>query len=286
MHLSNDLREPTVPHLSAYDHILVNTSAGKDSQAALDVVVEHADRAGVRHRLIAVHADLGRIEWPGTKDLAAEHAAHYGLPLEIVRNRTWRDLLERIEARGMWPDANNRYCTSEFKTGPVRTLMTRLVRETRAARGQPIAGPGARSGRRVRILNVLGLRADESPARARLAAFEFDRTSSNSLRHVDRWLPVHRWTIEAVWVRIAGARTRPHPAYGLGLPRLSCSFCVLASRGALVRSAQLRPELAAEYAAAEKRMGHRFRHDLSMAEVVALADRTEHALRPVESWAG
>lgn len=286
MPLSDDLRGHTVPDLSSYDHILVNTSAGKDSQAALDVTVDHADRAGVRHRLVAVHADLGRIEWPGTKDLAAEHAAHYGLPFEVVRNRAWGDLLERIEARGMWPDANNRYCTSEFKTGPVRTLMTRLVRETRTAKGQPIAGPGARSGRRVRILNVLGLRADESPARARLAAFELDRGSSNSLRHVDRWLPVHAWTVDEVWDRIADARTRPHPAYGLGLPRLSCSFCVLASRGALVRSAQVRPRLAAEYAAAEERMGHRFRHDLSMAEVVALADRAEHALGPVESWAG
>ena len=286
MGLRDNLPEPALPDVGAYDHILVNTSAGKDSQAALDVAVEHADRAGVRHRIVAVHADLGRIEWPGTKALAAEHAAHYGVRVEVVGNRIWRDLLERIEARGMWPDANNRYCTSEFKTGPARTLMTRLVRETRTARGQPIAGPGARSGRRVRILNVLGLRADESPARARLVAFEFDRLSSNSLRHVDRWLPLHRWTVEEVWERIADAGTRPHPAYAHGLPRLSCSFCVLASRGALVRSAQLRPRLAAEYAAAESRMGHRFRHDLSMAEVIALADRTEHALGPVESWAG
>lgn len=286
MHLSPEAPTFPAPDLSSYDHILVNTSAGKDSQAALDVTVAQARRAGVEHRVVCVHADLGRVEWPRTQELAAEHAAHYGLRFEVVRNRTWGDLLERIEARGRWPDANNRYCTSEFKTGPVRTLMTRLVRETRTARAQPITGPGARSGRRVRILNVLGLRAEESPSRARLQPFAFDAASSNALRHVDRWLPVHDWTTHQVWRRIARAGTRSHPAYALGLPRLSCSFCVLASRSALIRAAQLRPRLAAEYAAAEKRMGHRFRNDLSMSEVVATADRTEQALAPVESWAG
>lgn len=64
---------------------------------------------------------------------------------------------------------------------------------------------------------------------------------------------------------------------------LSCSFCVLASRGALVRSAQLRPNLAADYAVAERRMGHRFRDDLSMAEIVALASRAEPSRSLVES---
>lgn len=33
-----------------------------------------------------MHADLGDNEWPGTGELAAEHAAHYGLPFETVRN--------------------------------------------------------------------------------------------------------------------------------------------------------------------------------------------------------
>ena len=212
-------RPETVPDLSSYDHVLVSTSAGKDSQAALDVTVEHADRANARDRLVAVHADLGRVEWPGTRELAEEHAAHYGLRFEVVRNRMWRDLLERIEARGMWPDANNRYCTSEFKTAQVRTLMTHLVRETRAANGWPIEGNGARSGPPVRILSVLGLRAEESPRRAQMHGFAFDRASSNSLRLVDRWLPVHHWTVEQVWERIAEAGTRPHPAYRLGLPR-------------------------------------------------------------------
>jgi 3'-phosphoadenosine 5'-phosphosulfate sulfotransferase (PAPS reductase)/FAD synthetase len=103
------------PDLAVYDVVLVNSSAGKDSQAALDVTVAAADKAGVRDRVVVVHADLGRVEWPGTRELAQEHAEHYGLRFEAVANRNWPDLLARIEIRGRWPDAANRYCTSEFR---------------------------------------------------------------------------------------------------------------------------------------------------------------------------
>jgi 3'-phosphoadenosine 5'-phosphosulfate sulfotransferase (PAPS reductase)/FAD synthetase len=247
------------PVLGDYDLVVVNSSAGKDSQASLDVTVEHARAAGVLDRVLVAHADLGRMEWPGTLELAAEHAAHYGLRFEVVRNRNWSDLLERIESRGRWPDAQNRYCTSEFKTGQVRRLFTQLTREL--ALDRP-----------VRILNVLGLRGEESPARARKVPFGPEPSASTkTTRHVDRWLPIHAWTEPEVWERIEAAGTRPHPAYAAGMPRLSCSLCVLASRAALVRGAQLRPELAADYVAAEARMGHRFRMDLSMADIVAEA---------------
>ncbi len=44
------------------------------------------------------------------------------------------------------------------------------------------------------------------------------------------------------------------------------------------------PELAAEYATVEARMGHRFRQDLSMADVVELA-RSTTGLTKAEGWA-
>ena len=61
---------PPVLDLTSYDIILLNTSAGKDSQAMLSSVHANAIAAGVADRLIAVHCDLGRMEWPGTKELA------------------------------------------------------------------------------------------------------------------------------------------------------------------------------------------------------------------------
>ena len=101
---------PDTPDLAAYDLILVNSSAGKDSQAMLTHLVALADAAGVpRARLVVVHADLGRVEWEGTRELAAEQAAHYGLRFEVV-TREKGDLLDQIEQRGMFPSSTARYC--------------------------------------------------------------------------------------------------------------------------------------------------------------------------------
>jgi 3'-phosphoadenosine 5'-phosphosulfate sulfotransferase (PAPS reductase)/FAD synthetase len=272
-----------VPDLAGYDVILVNISGGKDSQAALDVTANAADAAGTRPRIVAVFADLGADdEWPGTADLAREHADHYGVRFELVcREITGPDgtrrpqtLSEHIEARGMWPDAARRYCTSDLKRAPVYKLMTRLAREHREH---------GVTGRPVRILNVLGLRAEESRRRAMLPPFRRDDRASNSVRQVDEWLPVHAWTTGQVWDRITDAGTRPHPVYSQGMPRLSCRFCVLASRPALIRAAQLDPEGAQQRADLEDRIGHKFRADLSMHDIITLAAAT--TITTVAGWA-
>jgi 3'-phosphoadenosine 5'-phosphosulfate sulfotransferase (PAPS reductase)/FAD synthetase len=264
--------EAPVPDLTVCDVIVINSSAGKDSQAMLDRVVEEADRQGVsRKRLVVFHADLGRVEWDGTAELAEEHAHHYGLRF-IKIARPQGDLLTQIEQRGMFPDAARRYCTSDHKRGQGRKALTMLVSEA----------AGDVCGRPVRVLNCMGFRREESPARAKKDALRRDGSASNGRRTVDEWLPILEWTTEQVWDRIRQAGTRHHWAYDAGMPRLSCSFCVLASRGALVRAAQLRPVLAAEYAGVEQRIGHRFRRDLSMAQIVAEAEAA--AAVEIEGW--
>ena len=69
------LTPAATPRLTDYDVILVNSSAGKDSQATLDVVAGAARDAVVLDRIVVVHADLGDAEWDGVPELAAEHAA-------------------------------------------------------------------------------------------------------------------------------------------------------------------------------------------------------------------
>lgn len=259
------------PDLSAYDVVLINSSAGKDSQAMLDYLVGLADGAGVaRSSLVVVHADLGRVEWEGTAELAERQAAHYGLRFVKV-SRPQGDLLDQIEARGMFPDAARRYCTSDQKRGQVRKVMTVLADEVRSEHG-----------RRARILNCMGMRSEESPGRAKRAAFRFDAAASNGRRHVDEWLPIKDWTEGEVWGHIEQSGVEHHAAYDAGMPRLSCCFCVLASKSALVRAAQLRPGLAAEYARVEEKIGHRFRQDLGMGEIIAEAETG--GSKRVEGW--
>jgi hypothetical protein len=81
-----------------------------------------------------------------------------------VCRRQQNDLVDQIWARWEqlksdgrnvppYPSKPNRFCTSDHKRGPIRTVMTKLVRELDA-------------GRKVRILNCVGLRAEESSDRA------------------------------------------------------------------------------------------------------------------------
>ena len=240
----------------------------------LDYLVELADAQGVsRDRFVVVHCDLGRVEWEGTAELAAEQAAHYGLRFEIVR-RDLGDLLDQVESRhatnvskgkdiAPWPSSQARWCTSDQKTAQVLKLITRLTDEL------------AHLGRQVRILNCLGIRAEESAARAKKAAWEKDPKACNGKRDVDRWLPIFAWTEEQVWDRIWASGVRWHDAYDKGMSRLSCAFCVLASKGDLIIAAQHNQGLAQEYLAVEVKVGKRFTNDLSMADIIAAANRAE-----------
>jgi 3'-phosphoadenosine 5'-phosphosulfate sulfotransferase (PAPS reductase)/FAD synthetase len=245
------------PDLARYDWVVVNSSAGKDSQAMLDFVVEQADRARVpRQRLVVAHADLGRVEWPGTRELAEEQARHYGLEFLAV-SRPQGDLLEHITQRGKFPSPAARFCTSDHKRGQITKLFTLLTRRSFEAGHRPP----------VRILNCLGMRAEESEARARRPPFCANEMASNGKRWVDDWLPIHSWGVSQVWERIRASGVRHHPAYDLGMPRLSCVFCIYAPRSALLLAGRHNPELLAQYVALEKAINHRFRLELSLAEV-------------------
>ncbi len=301
-------RQVVVPNLADYDLIIVNSSAGKDSEAMLAWLVELCDAQGVpRDRLVVIYADLGRVVHPGTRELAWAQARHFGLRFVVVSRRG--DLLAQIAARSQrlreqgkgdqtpWPSNNARYCTSDQKTAQVVKYMTRAVDERRTAGHN---GP-------VRILNCLGIRAEESPARAKKAAFSHDPANwskppvaarparparpavgtrparpatpavaaqpgvQHSKRVVHRWLPIFGWSTPQVWEQIRRHGLPWHPAYQR-LPRLSCVFCVLAGRRELTVAAQMYPELAAEYAALEQQVGHPFKESVSMAQIIAAAE--------------
>jgi 3'-phosphoadenosine 5'-phosphosulfate sulfotransferase (PAPS reductase)/FAD synthetase len=293
-----------IPDLSSYDVILINTSAGKDSQATLDYLYQLPEMAGLHDRIVTVHADLGRVEWPGTRELAERQVDHYGARFEVVSRPHSKkckcgtdhpngDLLHQLEfERHKFPDNNNRWCTSDQKTAQVLKLITRLVAERWNTGGLVRELDGTYTKRKVRILNCLGIRGQESKKRAKYEPFSLDDASwSNKKkgilhgkRHVDRWYPIFDWTIDEVWARIRQSGVEYHPAYDLGMPRLSCCFCVFASKSALTLSARHNPELAQEYVGVEIRTSHKIRQDLSMAEVVWAAN-TADALDEIEDWA-
>ncbi|WP_108934587.1 phosphoadenosine phosphosulfate reductase domain-containing protein [Streptomyces ardesiacus] len=287
----------TVPDelIADADWVVLNSSGGKDSQAMVSYVVGRAKALGMMHKVVVVHADLGDIEWGGTKALAEEQARLAGVRRFEVVKAKGADLLGRVLIRfgklkskaereaieaGLdpatakvapaWPSSSARWCTSDVKRGPVWTLFTRLAAEL------------SHLGRPVRILNCMGQRAAESAPRAKLAEVEIDRSASNGKRHVTTWRPIHGWSDAEVWREIARSGLPYHPAYDWGMRRLSCSFCVLGCEADVVLAARLRPQKAHEYAAMEVKVGADFKHGLSMAEIIVRAAELEQQYGPVQ----
>jgi 3'-phosphoadenosine 5'-phosphosulfate sulfotransferase (PAPS reductase)/FAD synthetase len=241
--------------LNHWRWIVVNSSAGKDSQTALHNIVTRCDAAGVsRDRIVVCHCDLKRMEWDGVIKLVQEQANHYGLRLEIVkyRNKGGEELslLDAVKRRGKWPDNRNRYCTSDFKRGPGGRVITKLFRES----------PGP-------ILNVFGFRAEESPARAKKKQFVRNDRLSTTTREVWDYCPILDWTREEVWESIRKSGVPYHTAYDLGMARLSCCLCIFAPRDALLIAGRANPELLDEYCKVEEEIGHDFQHKKPIREI-------------------
>ena len=264
--------QPPVITLNDWHLLVLNSSGGKDSQTMINLVARLAREQGYsRANIYVVHADLGRAEWPGTRELAQNQAEAHGFQFIAVQ-RPQGDLLTHIEQRGRWPAPRTRYCTSDHKRGQVDKVITRLHREL---------GPHRQL---FRVLNCLGMRAEESPARAQRPPLAPNQRLTTRRREVWEWLPIHHWTEAQVWEDIRASGVPHHRAYDLGMPRLSCVFCIYAPRPALVLAGRHNPELLEEYVALERRMGHTFRPDLSLASIQQAVPEGEVSTKMNGRW--
>jgi 3'-phosphoadenosine 5'-phosphosulfate sulfotransferase (PAPS reductase)/FAD synthetase len=270
-----------VPDLTEYDWVVVSTSGGKDSEAMLSYVKRLAEAAGIGDRVVAVHADLGIADWTGTVELARKQAAALGIRFELcsrIGKRGTKDgkiykkgevfgaVPDFAEHRGMWPALHGpRWCTGHFKAEPIKTVFTALAREWRNATGI--------KERPCHILDCQGLRAEESNPRAKIPQLRELLKTRN--QWVETWLPIQFWKVGEVWAEIKAAGLPHHRAYDIGLPRLSCVFCIYAPRAALVLAGRHNKELLREYVRVEKEIGHTFRQDLSLAEVLEAVEAGE-----------
>lgn len=219
---------------------VANHSGGKDSQAQLIRLLERVPTS----QMVVVHASLGAMEWPGAMELARDQAAAAGLPFIVATAaKTFLEMVERrFEGRPevpSWPSASHRQCTSDLKRGPIQ----REVRRYAKANGYKV------------IVNCLGLRAQESPGRAKRKEFS-QMGISNSVHTWYEWLPVHELSTVEIFDTIEQAGQKPHYAYELGNDRLSCVFCIMASKKDLRTGATHNPELLAQYTALEQRTGY------------------------------
>jgi len=273
------------PDLQSYDLVLVATSGGKDSLAAMLALLEAgvpASRMELHH-----HEVDGRgpqfMDWPSTAGYCAAIAAGFGIPIYY----SWREgglLREMLRngqptapvrfelpgggvgtaggdgppgTRGRFPqvsaDLAVRWCSPVAKIGPMDAL---------------IRGQDRFLSRRTLV--VTGERAEESAARRRYATFEPHRTDTRTgtrrRRHVDHLRPVHGWDEAAVWAALRRHGVVPAPAYRLGWSRLSCLTCVFASPAVWATVRLIALDWFARIAAYERHFGCTIQRGRSVSE--------------------
>jgi 3'-phosphoadenosine 5'-phosphosulfate sulfotransferase (PAPS reductase)/FAD synthetase len=226
---------------------VVNHSGGKDSQAMTALLRELVPA----EQIVVVHAELPEVDWSGV----LEHIEATIGELELVTCTAASSFFETVERRRMFPTPSRRQCTSDLKRTPIEVVVRRLCKERGISR----------------VVQCLGLRAEESTNRAKATPLKLDKRLSKAGRHVLQWLPIHELEIDEVFATIAAAGQVPHWAYAAGMSRLSCCFCIMGSKADLTTAARLNPELYARYVATEKRLGFTLRKGKSLEEITGIA---------------
>lgn len=163
-------------------------------------------------RQLAIHREYVLREWPkqGIDDEIVQEAARLHAP-------TGNPYLDLCISKGRFPSRMAQFCTGELKEIPITTQ---------------IVGPMLKRGR---VLQWLGVRAEESAHRARQP--RFNRHESGSVL----WRPIFRWSIEDVWAQHRRHGLRPNPLYAIGMRRVGCLPCINCRKDELRRIADRFP---------------------------------------------
>lgn len=213
---------------------VINHSGGKDSQAMTAKLRSMIPPS----QLHIIHAHLPGVEWEGTEEQVRRYSRD--IPVSVVQSG--KTFFEMVEHRKMFPSPTHRQCTSDLKRCPIEKEIRKIMRE----RGF------------TKVVNCMGLRSQESPARAKAVEFKWSEKNSKAGRTWFDWLPIHDMTLQDVWKTIADAGEQPHWVYAKGMSRLSCVFCIMSNNSDLRIASQLNPELFNKYVETEKRLGFSF----------------------------
>jgi 3'-phosphoadenosine 5'-phosphosulfate sulfotransferase (PAPS reductase)/FAD synthetase len=129
--------------------------------------------------------------------------------------------LDLCMVKGRFPSTKVRFCSEELKHNPIFAQ----VQEPLLAQFDD-------------VVSWQGVRAEESPARAKLPEWDEDRN------HTGLWnyRPILQWTIEDVFAQHRKHGIEPNPLYREGMGRVGCMPCIHARKDELREIASRFPE--------------------------------------------
>lgn len=183
--------------------IIASVSGGKDSTAMMLALID----GDIPFR--AVFADTGW-EAPETYAYLDDLRRILARPIDVVG--VTGGMVERIKYRAGFPGRMQRWCTRELKIEPLRAYHDRVIAETNRE-----------------TVSVMGVRAEESPSRAKMAELddepEGDRSWGGWL-----WRPLLQWTIADVLAIHHRHDVPVNPLYRRGHGRVGCYPCIYAAK--------------------------------------------------------
>lgn len=190
--------------------VVASVSGGKDSAALALWLAEN----GIDHD--RVFMDTG---W--------EHPATYEYlrgPLTkklgpIIELRAPKQMQELVRSKAMFPSRQRRFCTQELKVFPMRRYLKELV-------------DGGDD-----IVNAVGIRNDESAARALLGEWEWSAGFDCEV-----WRPLVKWTEADIILMHKKHGLPPNPLYLQGATRVGCWPCINANKAEIELIARIDPE--------------------------------------------
>lgn len=216
--------------------VAISVSGGKDSQACAIATNAHLNEIGHQGPRVLIHADLGTVEWRDSLPTCERLAQHLGLELMVVRRQAG-DMLDRWRGRWSnnvgryrdlscvklilpWSTPSMRFCTSELKAAPLASALRKRFPEQN-------------------IVNVVGIRREESPNRSRMPISAMDSRLTRKGAAGITWNAIIDWPVAQVFKVIRDAGLTLHEAYTkYQSSRVSCVYCIMGSLPDLTAAAQ------------------------------------------------
>lgn len=232
--------------LNNYKSVIVSFSTGIDSAGTLKWATDHFPK----EKIYLLYCDTG-LEYPENKDIFYNIASFLGIkPVLVQHKMLFKDILD---ARGMWPDQKNRWCTSYLKTD----CTCKWIRANRHILGES-------------CLFLTGERRDESPRRAKMEETILHPTHLKTERVAKFTCHWHKPVLDfekgKMFEWSKELKLDPHPCYEF-VSRCSCYACMFMPDRHAVENMKRYPEQFKELIELETKHGHTWKRDTSLMQL-------------------
>ena len=233
--------------------VVLSLSGGKDSTACALLL----ERNGIEFH--SVFFDTGW-EHPVLYDYIEKTLKPRFGSIEVLKSKAFpMGMAQAVRHKGIFPSRRIRWCTDELKIRPRDAYLKKLE------------GP---------VINVVGIRREESPRRARYSRWQY-----NEKLDVDMYHPLVDHTVDDVIRMHREGDLAPNPLYLQGLERVGCFPCINARKAEVAKLPDLYPARVNEIEQLERELVGRSEHSAARVFFGPRIGAEGGGIRQVVEWA-